>query len=158
MQINRFESFLYFQIFWLKEKNMIQGQERSSWQTLWRMPSNVWWSFFSVSIIIIINSICVKNPMQVATSLTTRELFRSLTSTTITTTLQLNSFNSRFNQTSTNLSSIETKQHIQLNYPALGIFLSFFCFITVFGNGLVIYAIVQERYLKSGRIDFFIII
>ncbi|CAF0974475.1 unnamed protein product, partial [Didymodactylos carnosus] len=35
------------------------------------------------------------------------------------------------------------------NHPAVGVFLSLFCFITVFGNGLVIYAISQERYLKS---------
>jgi hypothetical protein len=89
--------------------------------------------------------------MQVATSLTTHNLFLSLTNTTITTILQSNHTTNRLNQTSNNHSSIETKQDIQLSYSALGIFLSFFCFITVFGNGLVIYAIVQERYLKSGR-------
>ncbi|CAF0811279.1 unnamed protein product, partial [Didymodactylos carnosus] len=35
------------------------------------------------------------------------------------------------------------------NHPVIGVFLALFCFITVFGNGLVIYAISQERYLKS---------
>ncbi|CAF3447813.1 unnamed protein product [Rotaria socialis] len=48
-----------------------------------------------------------------------------------------------------NISLLEVKQNIQLHHSGLGIFLTFFCFITVFGNGLVIYAIVQERYLKS---------
>ncbi len=89
--------------------------------------------------------------MQVATSLTTHDLFLSLTSTTINTILQSNSTTNRFNYILKNISSIETKHNIQLSYSALGIFLSLFCFITVFGNGLVIYAIVQERYLKSGR-------
>ncbi len=89
--------------------------------------------------------------MQVATSLTTHDLFLSLTSTIINTIIQSNNTN-HSNHTFNNNSSIETKQNIQLNHLALGIFLSFFCFITVFGNGLVIYAIVQERYLKSGII------
>jgi hypothetical protein len=87
--------------------------------------------------------------MQVATNLITHNLFLSLTTTTINTIIQPNS-NNRSNHTYNNISSIETKPNIQLSHLALGIFLSFFCFITVFGNGLVIYAIVQERYLKSG--------
>lgn len=91
--------------------------------------------------------------MQVANNLTTynNNLFLSLTSTTFTTIIQSNNqlhSNQTFNN---NLSNIETKQTIQLSHTALGIFLSLFCFITVFGNGLVIYAIVQERYLKSGK-------
>jgi len=89
--------------------------------------------------------------MQVANNLTTQNLFLTLTSTTINTIIQSNNNNNHSNQTFNNISSIATKQNIQLSHTALGIFLSFFCFITVFGNGLVIYAIVQERYLKSGR-------
>ena len=89
--------------------------------------------------------------MQVANNLTTQNLFLTLTSTTINTIIQSNNNNNYSNQTFNNISSIATKQNIQLSHTALGIFLSFFCFITVFGNGLVIYAIVQERYLKSGR-------
>jgi hypothetical protein len=91
--------------------------------------------------------------MQVANNLTTQNLFLTLTSTTINTIIQSNNNNNnnRLNQTFNNISSIETKPNIQLSNTALGIFLSFFCFITVFGNGLVIYAIVQERYLKSGK-------
>jgi hypothetical protein len=57
------------------------------------------------------------------------------------------------NLTSNNLinSSLEeTKQSIDLTILIPCIFLSFFCIITVFGNGLVIYAVIQERYLKSG--------
>lgn len=88
--------------------------------------------------------------MQVANNLTTQNLFLSLTSTTFKTIIQSNN-NTRSNNTISNISSIETKQPIQLTHTALGIFLSLFCFITVFGNGLVIYAIVQERYLKSGK-------
>jgi len=88
--------------------------------------------------------------MQVANNLTRHNLFLSLISTTINTIIQSNT-NNRSNHTFDNISSGEIKQNIQLSHPALGIFLSFFCFITVFGNGLVIYAIVQERYLKSGR-------
>ncbi len=91
--------------------------------------------------------------MQVATSQTTKNLFLSLTSTTITTIIQSNQHN-RSNSTIYNISFLETKQNIQLSHSILGIFLSLFCFITVFGNGLVIYAIVQERYLKSGKIIF----
>lgn len=49
-----------------------------------------------------------------------------------------------------NLSNSEPAQAIHFSQSALCIFLSFFCFITVFGNALVIYAIIQERYLKSG--------
>jgi len=89
--------------------------------------------------------------MQVAINLTTYNLFPSLTSTTINTIIQSNN-NNHSNYTFNNISLIETEQNIQLSNLALGIFLSFFCFITVFGNGLVIYAIVQERYLKSGII------
>ena len=37
-------------------------------------------------------------------------------------------------------------------YPLI-FFLSCFCLLTVIGNGLVIYAVVQERYLKSGLCD-----
>lgn len=81
--------------------------------------------------------------MQVATSTLTSELILSLTSTI--TTIQ-STLNDSFTTISTNLTSTHTNQ---LSYSALGIFLSLFCFITVFGNGLVIYAIVQERYLKS---------
>ncbi len=88
--------------------------------------------------------------MQVATNLTTQHLLLSLTSTTIHTIIQSNNNHNHSNYNNNNISSIEIKQNIQLNHPALGIFLSLFCFITVFGNGLVIYAIVQERYLKSG--------
>jgi hypothetical protein len=91
--------------------------------------------------------------MQVATSQTTYNLFLSVTSTTITTIIQSNQPN-RSNSTIYNISFLETKQNIQLSHSILGIFLSLFCFITVFGNGLVIYAIVQERYLKSGKIIF----
>jgi hypothetical protein len=88
--------------------------------------------------------------MQFSTKLTTHDLFLSLTSTTtVNTIIQLNN-NLHLNYTIDNISSIETKENIQLSNSALGIFLSLFCFITVFGNGLVIYAIVQERYLKSG--------
>jgi len=90
--------------------------------------------------------------MQVANNLTTQNLFLTLTSTTINTIIQSNNNNNNHsNQTFNNISSVATKPNIQLSHTALGIFLSFFCFITVFGNGLVIYAIVQERYLKSGR-------
>ena len=90
--------------------------------------------------------------MQVATNLTTQDLLLSITSTTIHTIIQSNNNhnNNYSNYNNNNISSTEIKQNIQLNHPALGIFLSLFCFITVFGNGLVIYAIVQERYLKSG--------
>jgi hypothetical protein len=90
--------------------------------------------------------------MQVATNLTTQDLLLSLTSTTIHTIIQSNNNynNNRSNYTTVNISSTEITPNIQLSHSALGIFLSIFCFITVFGNGLVIYAIVQERYLKSG--------
>jgi len=85
--------------------------------------------------------------MQVANNLTTQHLFLSFTSTVTHTIIQSNH---NQNYSNNNISSIEIKQNIQLHYPVLGIFLSFFCFITVIGNGLVIYAIIQERYLKSG--------
>ncbi len=49
-----------------------------------------------------------------------------------------------------NISFEESKQTINLTSLLLSIFLSCFCIITVFGNGLVIYAVIQERYLKSG--------
>jgi nucleoside recognition membrane protein YjiH len=51
---------------------------------------------------------------------------------------------------SLNSSLEDTKQFIDLTSSITCIFLSFFCLITVFGNGLVIYAVIQERYLKSG--------
>lgn len=89
--------------------------------------------------------------MQVATSLTTHGRFLNSTITTITTILQSTSTTHYLNHPTKNLSTIDTKQTVQLTYSFLGIFLSLFCFITVVGNGLVIYAIVQERYLKSGR-------
>lgn len=83
--------------------------------------------------------------MQIITSTITSVLVLSLTST----------LNGSFTTISTNLTSststLISTQTNQLSYSALGIFLSLFCFITVFGNGLVIYAIVQERYLKSGN-------
>lgn len=87
--------------------------------------------------------------MSIANNWTTQELFLSLTHTTIQTITQSNIIN-HSNHTTTNISLLEVKQNIQLRNTALSIFLTFFCFITVFGNGLVIYAIVQERYLKSG--------
>ena len=94
--------------------------------------------------------------MSIAINLTTQELFLSLTRTTIRTITHstINYYNNHTNHTINNISSLETKQFIQLSHLALGIFLTFFCFITVFGNGLVIYAIVQERYLKSGILKF----
>jgi hypothetical protein len=56
---------------------------------------------------------------------------------------------------SLNISSEELKQNVNLTHFIISIFLSFFCVITVFGNALVIYAVVQERYLKSGmEIDY----
>ena len=83
--------------------------------------------------------------MQIITSTITSVLVLSLTSR----------LNGSFTTISTNLTSststLISTQTNQLSYSALGIFLSLFCFITVFGNGLVIYAIVQERYLKSGN-------
>ncbi|CAF2703735.1 unnamed protein product [Rotaria sp. Silwood2] len=82
--------------------------------------------------------------MSIAINSTTQELFLNLTSTTIRTIIQSNT-----NHTINNISSLDIKQNIDLSHLALGIFLTFFCFITVFGNGLVIYAVVQERYLKS---------
>jgi hypothetical protein len=53
-------------------------------------------------------------------------------------------------KSSLNISFEETKQTINLTIFILSIFLSCFCLITVFGNALVIYAVIQERYLKSG--------
>lgn len=90
--------------------------------------------------------------MSIAINLTTQEPFLNLTRTTIQTITQssTNYNTSYITPTISNISSIEIKQNIQLSNSALGIFLALFCFITVFGNGLVIYAVVQERYLKSG--------
>ena len=52
------------------------------------------------------------------------------------------------------LYSSSSAQDIQINFGFIQcfliVFLSCFCFVTVFGNGLVIYAVIQERYLKSG--------
>ncbi|CAF4341380.1 unnamed protein product [Rotaria sp. Silwood2] len=50
---------------------------------------------------------------------------------------------------SLNISLHESKQYIGLTNLILIIFLCCFCIITVFGNALVIYAVIQERYLKS---------
>ena len=91
--------------------------------------------------------------MLVATNSTTEVLFHNLTRTTLNTIIQSNNnhdTNYHSDQTNDTIPSFEIKQNIQLKHLALGVFLSFFCFITVFGNGLVIYAVVQERYLKSG--------
>ncbi|CAF0902633.1 unnamed protein product [Rotaria sordida] len=85
--------------------------------------------------------------MFITISSTTQKFFLNLTSTTIHTIIQSNINHS--NYTINNISSLEITQNIQLGHSALGIFLTLFCFITVFGNGLVIYAVVQERYLKS---------
>jgi hypothetical protein len=52
---------------------------------------------------------------------------------------------------SLNISFQETKQTHNLSTFILAIFLSCFCIITVFGNALVIYAVIKERYLKSGK-------
>ncbi|CAF1585768.1 unnamed protein product [Rotaria sp. Silwood1] len=82
--------------------------------------------------------------MSISINSTIRQIFLNLTSTTIRTTIQSN-----INYTINNISSFNIQQNIELSHLALGIFLTFFCFITVFGNGLVIYAVVQERYLKS---------
>ena len=60
--------------------------------------------------------------------------------------------------TTSNLNFNHSSESIQPSHSALGLFLGFFCFITVFGNGLVIYAIVQERYLKSGMSQSFLLI
>lgn len=51
---------------------------------------------------------------------------------------------------SLNISSEENRQIINLPNLLLTILLSGFCIITVFGNALVIYAVIKERYLKSG--------
>ncbi len=51
---------------------------------------------------------------------------------------------------SSNISFEETNQTINLPIYILSVFLICFCLITVFGNALVIYAVIQERYLKSG--------
>ncbi|CAF2621179.1 unnamed protein product [Rotaria sp. Silwood2] len=53
---------------------------------------------------------------------------------------------------SLNISLHESKQYIGLTNLILIIFLCCFCIITVFGNALVIYAVIQERYLKSAKI------
>jgi hypothetical protein len=52
---------------------------------------------------------------------------------------------------SLNISFEETKQSIHFTLVLLSLFLSCFCIVTVFGNALVIYAVIQERYLKSGN-------
>jgi hypothetical protein len=99
--------------------------------------------------------------MQVAANLTTQDLFLSLTSTAINTISHSNINNKNekpyihSNHTINNLSSTEIRQNIQLSSVALGLFLSLFCIITIFGNCLVIFAIVQERYLKSGMLFVF---
>lgn len=49
-----------------------------------------------------------------------------------------------------NNSSDNLHQSAQLWILILSCFLSCFCIITVLGNVLVIYAVIQERYLKSG--------
>lgn len=155
--------------------NMINNHERFRWQTLCRMPSSIWWSFLLftiypiiaiIIIIITINSICVKHPMQVAANLTTYNLLLTLSSTTALPTF-LHSTSTTKNvsflvhpinhsdDTLANRSALGSTQPIHLSHSALGIFLSLFCFITVFGNGLVIYAIIQERYLKSGLLSYY---
>ncbi|CAF3357335.1 unnamed protein product [Rotaria socialis] len=48
-----------------------------------------------------------------------------------------------------NTSLYEIKQSIDLTNSILALILSCFCMITIFGNALVIYAVIQERYLKS---------
>ncbi|CAF0975118.1 unnamed protein product [Adineta ricciae] len=83
--------------------------------------------------------------MQFSTKLIIHDLILSSTSSTINTIIQ----SYQLNSTKENTSLHTPKERVQLNSLPLGIFLSLFCFITVFGNGLVIYAIVQERYLKS---------
>lgn len=55
-------------------------------------------------------------------------------------------------ETSSNISLNKTKQNIDFTNTILVIFLCFFCIITIFGNALVIYAVIQERYLKSGKL------
>ena len=47
----------------------------------------------------------------------------------------------------------EINHNINIINPILSVVLSFCCIITVLGNVLVIYAVMQERYLKSGRFD-----
>ena len=100
--------------------------------------------------------------MQVAANLTKQNLFILLVNTTVNTISKKSNYSPSSNQhrftspnrsdpTIHNLSLTEQDHHVHINHSALGIFLSLFCFITVFGNGLVIYAIVQERYLKSGK-------
>jgi len=57
---------------------------------------------------------------------------------------------------SLNISFEENRQIINLTSLLFSIFLSGFCIITIFGNALVIYAVIQERYLKSGiKIEIF---
>ena len=51
-----------------------------------------------------------------------------------------------------NNSSDNLHQSAQLWILLLSFFLSCFCIITVLGNALVIYAVIQERYLKSGML------
>lgn len=50
-----------------------------------------------------------------------------------------------------NQSFEEIKHTLSFTVVFLSFILSCFCIITVFGNALVIYAVLQERYLKSGR-------
>ncbi|CAF0951283.1 unnamed protein product [Adineta steineri] len=59
-----------------------------------------------------------------------------------------NILNKTFNN-SLNISSEEKNENIDLTNLLLSILLSFCCIITVLGNILVIYAVIQERYLKS---------
>ena len=54
------------------------------------------------------------------------------------------------NETLLNISSNGTKQNSDSNNLTISIFLSCFCIITIFGNGLVIFAVIKERYLKTG--------
>lgn len=53
--------------------------------------------------------------------------------------------------TSRNISLEPAEHTVSLTLIILSLFLSCFCIITVLGNALVIYAVLQERYLKSGR-------
>ena len=48
----------------------------------------------------------------------------------------------------------EANQTINSTDLILCIILSLFCIITIFGNVLVIYAVIQERYLKSGIVNY----
>lgn len=50
-----------------------------------------------------------------------------------------------------NQSFEEVESTLTFSLVFLSLILSCFCVITVFGNALVIYAVIQERYLKSGN-------